>query len=309
MALVAARQRTRRLSVTRRREAIAGYGYISPWLLGFLIFSLFPFLASIYLSLTDYAIISAPRYVALENYVTILTKDRLFWTSLRHTAFYAGVSVPLGIAGSLLCAILLNQGLRGTAFWRTLFFLPSLTPVVALALLWKWLLQPDFGLVNYFLGRIGIRGPGWLGSTQWAIPALIIMALWGSIGGGRMIIFLAGLQGVPQELYEAAAMDGAKAWAKFVHVTLPMISPTMLFNLILGVIGAMQVFAVAYVSTQGGPAYATWFYVLHLFAHAFKYMNMGYASALAWIFTVLVIALTYLQLRSSDKWVFYSGAV
>jgi multiple sugar transport system permease protein len=303
-----ARQKGRQ-SAIRRREALTGYAYISPWVIGFVIFALFPFVASVYLSLTEYSIISPPRFIGFKNYVDIFTKDRLFWPSLRHTFFYAGVSVPLGIVGSLFCALLLNQGLKGTAFWRTLFFLPSLTPVVALALLWKWLLQPDFGLVNFLLGRVGITGPGWLGSMQWAIPALIIMALWGGIGGGRMIIFLAGLQGVPKELYEAADMDGASVWSKFQHVTLPMISPTMFFNLVLGIIGALQVFAVAYVSTQGGPAYATWFYVLHLFAHAFKYMNMGYASALAWVFTLLVMALTFLQMRTSSKWVFYSGAV
>lgn len=309
IAIARARPKVGRSPVIRRREAYTGFAYISPWVLGFLMFSLLPFVASVFLSLTEYSILKPPRWVGLANYATILTEDRLFWLSLRHTVFYAGVSVPLGIVGSLCCALLLNQGLRGTAVWRTLFFLPSLTPVVALALLWRWLLQPDFGLVNYLLRSVGIVGPGWLGSMAWAIPALMIMALWASIGGGTMIIFLAALQGVPKELYEAADMDGAKAWAKFVHVTLPMISPAMLFNLILGIIGALQVFAVAFVATQGGPARATWFYVLHLYTQAFRFMNMGYASALAWIFTVLVVALTYLQLRASDRWVFYSGAV
>ncbi len=302
-------KRRARFSMIRRREALSGYLYISPWLAGFLIFSLFPFISSIYLSLTDYSIIKPPRFIGFDNYVTAFTKDKLFWPSLRVTFFYAGVSVPLGIAGSLFCALLLNQKLKGTALWRTFYFLPSLTPVVSLALLWRWLLQPDFGLINFLLGKIGIRGPGWLGSTEWAVPALILMALWGSVGGGRMIIFLAGLQGVPEELYEAAEIDGAGAWSKFWHVTLPMISPTMFFNLVLGIIDALQAFATAYVATQGGPAYATWFYVLHLFSHAFKYMHMGYASALAWIFLVIVLFLTYLQIRASERWVFYAGMV
>lgn len=304
-----ARPRSRRASPLRRREAITGYVYISPWLIGFLIFSLFPFIASLYLSFTDYAIIKPPKFIGLQNYIQAFTKDNLFWPSLRITFFYAGVSVPLGIAGSLFCAILLNQKLRGTALWRTLYFLPSLTPVVSLALLWKWLLQPDFGLINYLLGKIGIRGPGWLGSTEWAVPALILMSLWGSVGGGRMIIFLAGLQGVPEELYEAAEIDGAGIWPRFWHITLPMISPTMFFNLVLGIIDALQVFATAYVATQGGPAYATWFYILHLFAQAFKYMHMGYASALAWIFLVIVLFLTWIQIRMSERWVFYAGMV
>lgn len=297
------------LSALQRREAFAGFAYISPWLIGFLIFSLFPFIASLVLSLMDYAIISPPKFVGIDNYATAFVKDELFWPSLGRTAYYAIVSVPLGIIGSLLCALLLNQKLYGTAIWRTLYFLPSLTPTVALALLWKWLLQPDFGLVNYLLGKIGITGPGWLGSSNWAIPALIIMNLWGSVGGGRMIIFLAGLQGVPQELYEAANMDGAGAWSRFLHVTLPMISPTMFFNLVMGLIGALATFDVAYVATQGGPNYATWFYTLHLFNQAFKYLKMGYASALAWVFTIVVVFLTFLQLKASDKWVFYSGAM
>ncbi|MEN6479100.1 MAG: sugar ABC transporter permease [Anaerolineales bacterium] len=297
------------MTALQRREAFAGYAYISPWLLGFLIFSLFPFVASLVLSLMDYAIISPPRFVGINNYATAFVKDELFWPSLGRTAYYAIVSVPLGIIGSLLCALLLNQKLYGTTVWRTLYFLPSLTPTVALALLWKWLLQPDFGLVNYLLGKIGIAGPGWLGSSNWAIPALIVMNLWGSVGGGRMIIFLAGLQGVPQELYEAANMDGAGPWSKFLHVTLPMISPTMFFNLVMGLIGALATFDVAYVATEGGPNYATWFYTLHLFNQAFKYLKMGYASALAWVFTIVVVFLTFLQLKASDKWVFYSGAM
>lgn len=295
------------LSALRRSEAVLGYLYISPWIIGFLIFTFFPFVASLYLSFTDYSILGTTTFTGLDNYVRMFTTDRLFWPSLRRTLYFAGVSVPLSLSGSLLCATLLNQKLKGTSFWRTFCFLPSLTPIVASALLWRWLLQPSFGPVNYLLGQLGIQGPAWMGSRQWAIPALIIVSLWGSVGGGQMIIFLAGLQGVPQEMYEAAEIDGAGVLRKFLNITLPMISPTLFFNLILGIIGALQVFALSYIATEGGPAYATWFYILHLFYQAFRYMNMGYASALAWIFFVIILFFTVLQIRLSNRWVFYAG--
>ena len=299
--------RLRRVASLKRQEAVAGFIYISPWLLGFLAFTAFPFLASFYLSFTDYTVVSQPRFAGFSNYVEALSGDDLFWGSLRRTFTYAIVGVPLGILGSLACALLLNQALKGTTLFRVLFFLPSLTPLVALALLWQWIFQPDFGVLNFLLAKVGIDGPGWLSSIEWALPSLIIMALWGTVGGGQMVIFLAGLQGVPQELYEAVEIDGGGPWYKFRHVTLPMISPTMFFNLILGIIGALRVFTVAYVSTEGGPAYATWFYILHLYTQAFKYFNMGYASALAWIFFIILIVFTYLQVRASRHWVFYAG--
>ena len=299
--------KNRKPASLKRQEAVAGFIYISPWLLGFLAFTAFPFLASFYLSFTDYTVVSQPRFAGFANYVEALSGDDLFWGSLRRTFTYAVIGVPLGILGSLACALLLNQGLKGTTLFRVLFFLPSLTPLVALALLWQWIFQPDFGVLNFLLAKVGIDGPGWLSSIEWALPSLIIMALWGTVGGGQMVIFLAGLQGVPQELYEAVEIDGGGPWFKFRHVTLPMISPTMFFNLILGVIGALRVFTVAYVSTEGGPAYATWFYILHLYTQAFKYFNMGYASALAWIFFIILIAFTYLQVRASRHWVFYAG--
>lgn len=301
------RPRLRRPTSLKRQEAIAGFVYISPWLLGFMAFTAFPFLASFYLSFTDYTVISEPRFAGFANYVEALSGDDLFWGSLRRTFTYAVVGVPLGILGSLACALLLNQGLKANTLFRVLFFLPSLTPLVALALLWSWIFQPDFGVLNFLLAKVGVDGPGWLSSIEWALPSLIIMALWGTVGGGQMVIFLAGLQGVPQELYEAVEIDGGGPWFKFRHVTLPMISPTMFFNLILGIIGALRVFTVAYVSTEGGPAYATWFYILHLYTQAFKYFNMGYASALAWIFFIILIAFTYLQVRASRHWVFYAG--
>ena len=291
----------------KRQEAISGYLYILPWLLGFLAFTAFPFLASFYLSFTNYTVVSQPSFAGFANYIEAFSGDDLFWGSLSRTFTYAIVGVPIGIVGSLACALLLNQQLKGTTLFRALFFLPSLTPLVALALLWQWIFQPDFGILNFLLAKVGIDGPGWLSSIEWALPSLIIMALWTTVGGGQMVIFLAGLQGVPQELYEAVEIDGGGAWYRFRHVTLPMISPTMCFNLILGVIGALRVFTVAYVSTEGGPAYATWFYILHLYTQAFKYFNIGYASALAWIFFIILIAFTYFQVRASRHWVFYAG--
>jgi multiple sugar transport system permease protein len=203
--------------------------------------------------------------------------------------------------------MLLNQKVRGTPFFRTLFFLPSLLPIVASTVLWAWLLQPDWGLVNGVLYQIGIHGPRWFASTEWAIPGLISLALWTTIGGPRMIIFLAGLQGVPDELYDAAAIDGASRWQRFRHVTLPMITPTIFFNLVLGIIGALQVFTSAYVATAGGPAYATWFYAVNIYYQAFQYFNMGYAAALSWLFAVLIITLTWFQFRMSRSWVYYAG--
>ena len=217
-------------------------------------------------------------------------------------------SVPIGLLGSLLLASLLNQRVRGESIFRTLFYLPSLTPAAAAAaLLWVWILNYDVGLVNFLLSRVGIQGPPWLGSSKWAIPALVLISFWTGMGGGRMVIFLAGLQGVPESLYEAAEIDGASRWHKFRHITVPMISPTIFFNLVLGIIGALQVFNTAYITTRGGPGRATWFFALHVFTHAFEYFDMGYASALAWCMFIILLVFTALQLRFSDKWVFYAG--
>ena len=234
--------------------------------------------------------------------------NKQFWPSLGRTVYYSIGLVVLGVSLSLLAAILLNQEIKGRAIYRALYYLPSLTPVVALAILWRWLLQPQVGLVNYMLSYVGISGPAWLNDRNWAIPALIIIGLWASIGGGRMIIFLAGLQGVPKELHESAQIDGANSVQRFFAITLPMISPVILFNLILGVIGSFSVFSVAYIATEGGPNYATWFYMLHLYYNAFSYFQMGYASALAWIFFVLIFILSFIQIKLSNRWVYYEAS-
>lgn len=289
------------------RKALWGYVLLLPWLLGLIIFILGPIIASLYLSFTDYEVISPPVWVGLANYQKAFFGDDLFWPSLWLTFKYSIAVVPIGLLGSLFLAILLNRGMKGTNVFRTLFFLPSLTPAVALALLWAWLFHPSVGPINLGLSYIGIQGPGWLTDKNWALPALIIISLWASMGGNAMLIFLAGLQGVPESLMDAAEIDGAGRWAKFRNITLPMISPTMLFNLILGVIGALKVFTIAFVATQGGPSYATWFFALHIYQQAFSYFRMGYGSALAWLFVIMLLIFTYIQLTISRRWVYYAG--
>jgi multiple sugar transport system permease protein len=286
---------------------VTGLLYISPFLLGFLIFTAYPMLASLYLSFTKYNIVQPPVWIGLDNYQQAFLRDKLFWSSLQRTAVYAVLTVALGISGSLGSAILLNQRYPGTTLFRTFFFLPSITPTVASALLWTWIFNPTIGLLNYVLGLVGITGPSWLQSTGWAIPSLAIIALWGTIGGSQMIVFLAGLQGVPHELYEAAQIDGAGSWPRFWRITLPLISPTMFFNVVLSIIGALSVFSLAYIATGGGPSYATYFYVYHLFNSAFQFSVMGYASAMAWVFLVIVLILTLIQFRMSTRWVYYAG--
>jgi multiple sugar transport system permease protein len=299
---------TKRVVTNAQREALYGYLFSSPGILGFLIWVLGPMIASFYLSFTQYSVTSPARWSGLQNYIFAFTQDRLFWNSLVRTLYYAFVMVPVGLVGSLMAAALLNQQLKYTTMWRTLFYLPSLTPVVAAAMLWRYLLNTDVGLLNHLLWTIfRIPGPNWLGARAWAVPALMLISLWGSIGGGRMIIFLAGLQGIPQEMYEAADIDGASQIGKFYHVTLPLLTPTIFFNLVLGVIGALQIFTLAFIGTQGGPSYATYFYALHVYTKAFVSFDMGYASALSWLFMVVISVLTVINFIGSNRWVFYMG--
>lgn len=290
-----------------RRRALLGYLYISPWLLGFIIFTAGPIIASAYLSLTEYAAVRPPHFVGLANYDRALFGDDVFWKTLYNTVYYAVIFVPLGIAGSLAAALLLNQRIRGQPLFRTLFYIPSITPTVAATFLWLWILSPEFGPLNSTLALLGVQGPPWLGSPLWSKPSLILMGLWGAVGGGTMIVFLASLQGVPQELYDAAGIDGATSWQKFVGVTFPMLSPATFFNLVVGLIAAFRVFTTAYVATGGGPDYSTMFYVLYLYNNAFPYLQMGYASALAWLFMALVLVLVVIQVRIATTWVYYEG--
>lgn len=284
-----------------------GYIFIAPWLIGLLVFVAGPIIASLYLSLTSYDMLSAPSFIGLANYQKAFVGDPLFWPSMFRTFYFAIGYVPLSLIGGLLLAMLLNQGLSGTNFFRTAFFLPSLTPSVALAVLWLWLLHPQLGPVNQALRGIGLGSFPWLTDSSTVIPSIILISLVTSTGGGGMLIFLAGLQGVPRELEEAATVDGAGRWTKFRHVTLPMITPTLFFNLILGIIGALQVFTVAFVATNGGPDYGSWFIALHIYQQAFPYLRLGYGAALAWLLLVVVLIITLANFALSRNWVFYRG--
>jgi multiple sugar transport system permease protein len=293
----------RRMSL-RTRESIAGYLFITPAVIGFVVFLAGPFLASLLISFTDYKLLVAPQWVGLDNYRALMV-DPLFWQSLKVTFQYAIVALPLGLVLSLGLAVLLNQKVRGISFWRTIYYLPAVVSGVAVAVLWSWILNPEFGLLNLLLRYFGIRGPHWLSDTRTALPALIVISLWGV--GGSMVIYLAGLQGIPTELYEAAELDGAGAWRRFISVTLPMLSPVIFFNLVLGVIGSFQFFTEPFIMTKGGPENSTLTYMLYLYRNAFNYFKMGYASALAWVFFALVLVLTLAVFRSSPMWVHYES--
>ena len=291
-------------------EAMEGLLFVSPWALGFLILTFGPMVASLGLSFTRYSIVRPPEFLGIGNYVRAFSgADRLFYSSLVRTAYFVLFFVPLGISISFTLAMLLNRPMKGTSIYRTLFFLPSLTPAAAATLLWIWLLNPEVGAVNFALLRLGIQGPRWLASPQWALPSVVMIAVWASAGGSQMIIFLAGLQGVPEELYDAANIDGANAWRRFVNVTLPMVSPVIFFNMILSAIGAWRVFTVAFMGTGGGPAYATWFYMLHLYTTAFRSLHMGYGSSLAWVLFAIVMSITIFQFQLSRSWVYYAGEI
>ncbi|NLJ24989.1 MAG: sugar ABC transporter permease [Firmicutes bacterium] len=285
---------------------IEGYLFISPWLIGFLFFVAGPMVYSLVLSFQKWSLMSEPKFIGLQNYAK-LSGDPLMWLSLKNTVYYVFGSVPLRLFLALILAVLINQKIAGTNLYRAILYSPSLITGVALAVVWMWMFQPDYGLVNSLLSRIGISGPRWLGSTEWAMPALILMSLWTI--GSQMVIFLAGLQDIPGQLYEAAALDGANAWQRFTTVTLPMLSPVILFNLIMNIIQSFQVFEHVYIMTGGGPANSTLVAVLYLYDNAFKFFKMGYASAFAWILFLIILVMTLVVLRTSQHWVHYQGGV
>ena len=306
----------------RRRESLTGYLFVSPWIIGFLIFTIGPMIASLYYSFTDYDIVSAPVWNNFANYKKIFSGifdallardasrlgDPIFWQSLKVTITYAAMALPLGLIFGFFLAVLLNQKVRFVNLWRTIYFLPSVIAGVAVALLWGRIFNPRAGILNPIIEAIfHIKGPGWLSDPQWAVPALVIMGLWG-VGGG-MIIYLAGLQGVPTDFYDAAKVDGANLIQRFRHITLPMMTPVIFYNLVLGMIGTFQYFTEVYVLTngQGGPVLSTLFYNLYLYQNAFRYNHMGYAATMAWILFIIVLILTLLVFRSSDLWVYYEG--
>jgi multiple sugar transport system permease protein len=275
-----------------------------PWIVGFVVFTGGPIFFSIIMSFCDYDVLNAPRLVGLDNYGWMFLHDPLFWKSMWNTV-YMMVGIPLGMALSLGIAVLLNQQIRGVAVWRTLFYLPSIMPAVAASILWIWILKPDAGLLNTLLDSVGIHGPNWLQDEHTSKLGLLMMGLWAC--GGGMIVWLAGLKGISDSYYEAAALDGANAWQQFWHVTIPLLSPYILFNLVMGLIGTFQIFTQAFVMTSGGPVNSTTFYAYYLFNQAFRYLHMGYACALGWVLFVIVFVLTMIQMRLSERWVHYEA--
>jgi multiple sugar transport system permease protein len=292
---------------TRRREGLLGYLFASPWLAGLVLFGLYPMGMSLYFSMSRYDVLRIPEFVGLRNFEALLFRDPYFWNAVWNTLFYTLFRTPLAIAGSLLLAILVNNAVRGVKLFRTVYFLPSVVGGVVLSALWLWIFNPQYGLINAILDILGIRGPLWLQSPDWSKPSLVLMSLW-SIGGGRMIVFLAALQNVPLELYEVVELDGGGWWRKFYHVTLPMISPVLFLWFIIEVISGFQVFTEAYVMTKGGPLNSTMFYNLYLYYKAFDDFDMGYASALAWLLLIISLAITLIQMKAGKSWVYYESS-
>ncbi|MGD2102680.1 MAG: sugar ABC transporter permease [Acidimicrobiia bacterium] len=289
---------------SKRREAIWGWALASPIVLGFLFWQAFPMLASLGIGLTDWNALRPPDFVGFDNFQKILTEDRLFWQSLKVTSIFTAVAVPLQLTVAFSIALVLSGRVRGGRALRAMYFLPSIVPVIATSILWLWIFNPQpYGLLNGALRAVGIPAQGWTTTTNTALPSLILMSLWST--GGLMIIFLAGLQGVPAELYDAVDVDGGSWWHRIRYVTIPMMTPTILFNLVIATIVAMQAFTEAFIMTQGGPNNATLFYVLYLYRKAFLELDFGYASALAWVLFVLLGVVTVLIFRSSRSWVYY----
>jgi multiple sugar transport system permease protein len=285
-------------------KKLEGYLFILPWLIGFIALTVGPMAASLVLSLTDYRVVGEVHFTGLANYQRMVT-DEHFWVSLHNTIYYTFLGVPLFLAASLTYAVMLNTKVRGIGIYRTIYYLPSVTPAVANAIIWIWMLNPQFGFANVVLQWLGLPALAWFSSPELAKPSLILMGLWGA--GSATLVFLAALQGTPDALYEAATIDGAGRWDRFLHVTLPMISPAIFFNLIMGMIGTFQVFTTAYVATGGGPINSTLFYLLYLYQMGFQSFWMGYASALAWVLFVIILIFTAIQFVGARRWVYYEG--
>jgi multiple sugar transport system permease protein len=301
----AAARRGRPWLTERRREALAGYIFASPWLIGLLGLTALPALASIYLSFTQYQLVKEPTFIGLDNYGRLFTGDPRSVKAILNTAFMVALGVPIQMILGLAVALLLNERVRGLAIFRTIFFLPSQVSGVALALMWGWILNPQFGIVAQAFDALGVQAPLWLVDPTWVKPAFILMGLW-SIGTS-MVIWLAGLQSIPEMYYEAAAIDGAVRLRRFWSITLPLLTPTTFFVLITGIIGTFQIFTQAYVLTRGGPNDASLFYALYIYQQAFQFFQMGYAAALAWVLFAIVLVLTLLNLRLARTWVYYEA--
>ncbi len=302
---------TVKMTKSARREAGLFYLLVSPWIIGFLIFTVVPMAVSLYLSMTQWNVLTPPKWIGFDNYATMFTKDPEFFQSLKVTIMYVVASVPLRMASALFLAVLLNEATHFIGFFRTAFYIPSIVASVAAAVLWQWIFNPRFGPINGLLRTFGIAGPSWFNDPSTALWGLIIMSVWGV--GAEMLIFLAGLKSIPRTLYEAAEVDGAGRLTRFIRITLPMLSPTIFFNLIMSMIGSFQTFDSAFVISTahsgqiGAPLKSTLFYLLHLYQEGFGLLNMGYASALAWVLFLIILTVTVVVNRTSKRWVFYSG--
>jgi multiple sugar transport system permease protein len=291
-------------SPLRRQETVAGYLFLLPNILGFLVFSSVPVFATFTISLLDWDLIRAPRFVGIDNYVKLLTDDAMFRRVLWNTAYYVVGTVPAGVILSLLLALAMNTNVRGIAIYRAIFFIPVISASVAVAVMWRWLYNTDFGLINLLLTSVGLKAVPWLSSTAWAMPAVILMAIWKNLGY-NMLIFLAGLQSIPAHLHEAAAIDGANSVQRFRHITLPLLAPTTFFVLVISMIGSFQVFDLAFVLTKGGPGDATNTIVMYIYNQAFQFFHMGYAASIAWVLFAIIFAITLLQHQLQKRWVHY----
>lgn len=292
---------------SRSGPGLAPWLFISPWIFGFLVFTAGPLAFSLYMSFFDWPIVGEREFIGIDNYRTMLSEDPQFWESLWITTKFALLFVPFNIVLSFLMAMLLNLGLRGTGFFRTAFYLPSVISGVALVTIWSWIYSSRYGLLNYLLGLTGIEGPNWLGDPSFAVVAIVIASLWGL--GGTMLILLSGLQAIPKELYEAARISGVPGWAQTLFITLPMLGPMLLFAIITSIISAFQQLTIALLLTKGGPLGSTYFFAMYIYDNAFKYFDMGYAAAMSWIMFALVLAMSLLVLKSSAAWVHYEGEV
>lgn len=298
-------QKRRAWSGRRRRNTIAGYLFLLPNLLGVLTFSLFPIAATIYLTFSEWDLASTPHFTGLNNFV-LMAKDELFWKTLFNTFYYAFVAVPIAVFLAFWLALLMNRKMRGVTVFRLIYFVPYITLTVAAAIVWAWIYSPEFGLINFLLGKIGIEGPYWLSDSRWAMPAIIIMSNWKGIGYA-MLIFLAGLQSIPAELIDAATVDGATAWQRLRYVTIPLLTPTTFFIVTTSFIGAFQGFDQFYVMTKGGPAFATTPLVLYIYNNGFQYFKMGYATSMAAVLFLCILAVTLAQWKLANRWVYGFG--
>lgn len=296
-----------RMSPRVRKEALQGYLGLSPWLIGFLFLNLGPILATFYFSFTQWKIVEPPNFIGLTNYVLMFTADPQFVNALKVTFLYVVYSLPLKLVFGLALSLLLNFKVPGMNFFRTVFYIPAVISGVAVSLMWMWLMQPDYGVINTLLAMVGIEGPKWFWDPNWALPSVAIMSVWNV--GGSAVIYLAGLQNIPPHLYEAAEIDGANRWSRFWKITMPLLTPTLFFQLVMEMIDSFRVFTQAYVITKGGPLGATYFYMLYLYEQAFQEFNMGYASALAIIITLIILIFTIIVNQTSNRWVYYEAEV